>query len=182
MVIAQSVARNTEIDTTEQIILTISKGPGVKKNVVPKVEGLPFKDALKLLNDFDFTNVDEEYVYSDKPENEVIYQSVAQGTEIDVKTKIVLRVSQGPEPTEPPTEVTEVPKVTKTVTIQLPVKEDAYELGIYFEGKPVRETIIVPAGTGQITIDLSGNGFMTFVLYVDGVALDQKLEVDFGNG
>ena len=182
VVIDQSVERYTEIDTTEEIILTISKGSGVKENVVPKVEGLPLKDAVKLLNDFDFTNVEEEYVYSDRPENEVLYQSIAQGTKIDVKTRIVLRVSKGPEPTEPTQQPTEEPKVTRTVTISLPVKDADYQLTIYYEGKPVREPMIIPAGTSQITVELTGSGARTYVLYIDGVALEQRLEVDFENG
>jgi len=182
VVIAQSVEPRTEIDTTEEIILTISKGSGIKENVVPKVEGLPLKDAVKLLNDFDFTNVEEEYVFSDKPENEVLYQSIAQGTKIDIRTKIVLRVSKGPEPTEPIELPTEEPSITKTVTIQLPLKDADYRLSIYFEGKPVREPIIVPAGTTEVTVDLTGNGVRTYVLYIDGAALEEKLEVDFANG
>ena len=183
VVIAQSVPRYTELDTTEEIVLTISKGPGIRKAVVPYVVGLPYKDAVKTLNDYGFTNVEDELVYSDKPEKEVLHQSVAQGTEIDVNTKIILRVSQGPEPTEPEPEPTEPPMVTKSVKISLPVQEKDCELYIYFGGKSVFEKpILVPAGTEEITVDLTGNGVRTYVLYLDGDALDERLEVDFSNG
>jgi len=186
VVIAQSIPRYTEIDTTEEIVLTISKGPGVKKALVPYVVGLPYKDAVKTLNDYGFTNVDEERVYSDKPENEVLHQSVSQGTEMDVNTRIILRVSQGPEPTETeaPTEApTEPPLVTKHVTIPLPPMEKDCELYIYYNGKPVFEKpIVVKAGTEEVTVDLTGFGVRTYVLYLDGDALEERLEVDFGNG
>ena len=185
-VIEQSIAAYTEIDITEEIVLTISKGPGVKKAVVPQVVGSSFKDALSILNGYGFTNIEEEYVDSDKPYNEVVYQSIAQGTEIDVTTKIILRLSKGPKETEPPTEPKEetpVDKsVTKKVTIRLPASDTAWELSIYRGGKPIREPILIQAGTTEITLELTGTGTQTYILYKDGVALDEKLEVDFGNG
>ncbi len=179
-VIDQSIPRYTEIDKTEEIVLTVSKGPGIKKAVVPYVVGQSLKDAVKILNDYDFTNIDEEYVYSDKPENEVLYQSVTQGTEIDVNTKIILRVSKGPEATDP-TDAPETPDqtVTKRVKITLPVSDKAYELTIYHGGKPVREPMVIQPGTKEIEVELSGTGTQTYILYVDGVALEEKLEVDF---
>ena len=183
-VIAQSITRYTQIDITEEIILTISKGPGVKKAVVPNVVGLPFKDAVKRLNDAGFTMVDEEYVYSEEPENEVLHQSISQGTEIDVNTKIVLRVSKGPEPTEEVTVPTEEPdrSVTKTVKILLPEYEKAYELTIWLDGKQVREPIVIQPGVTEIEVELTGVGRQTYILKKDGVEMEQKLEVNFGNG
>ena len=170
-VIAQSIPKYTEIDTTEEVVLTISTGPGVKKAVVPQVVGLPFKDAVKTLNDYGFTNISEEYVYSDKPENEVIHQSVDQGTEMDVNTKIILRVSQG--------------LATKTVKITLPKSDANYELEIFYNGKAVLAPIVIAAGTTEIEVELSGVGKQTYQLYWDGQQMPEpydKFEVNFGNG
>ena len=178
-VIAQSVPRYTEIDITEEIILTISKGPGVKKAVVPYVVGLPFKDAVKMMNDYGFTNISEEYVDNEKPENEVIYQSVAQGTELDVNTLIVLRVSRGPAATEPQK------TVTKKVKISLPRAEEAYQLEIRQNGQIVVGPMRVEPGTTEVEVDLTGIGKLTFLLYWDGEPMPspyEKLEVNFGNG
>ena len=183
-VIAQSVPRYTETDTTEEIVLTISKGPGVKKAVVPYVVGLPFKDAVKTLNDYGFTNITEEYVFSNREENEVLYQSVTQGTELDVNTKIILRVSKGPEITEPETQEPDR-SVTKTVKIKLPNSEQAYQLEIYLNGKPVREPITVKAGETEIEVELTGTGRQTYQLYWDGQQMPEpydEFEVNFGNG
>ena len=186
VVIAQSVPRYTEIDTTEEIVLTISKGPGVKKAVVPYVLGLSFKDAVKLLNDYGFTNISEEYMESDKPVNEVIYQSVNQGTELDVNTKIILHVSKGPSITEPEEETQEPDRsVTKIVKITLPRSEQAYELEIYLGGKPVREPILIQPGVTEVEVELTGTGKKTYQLYWDGELMPKpydEFEVNFGNG
>jgi beta-lactam-binding protein with PASTA domain len=170
-VIAQSVPKYTEIDTTEEIVLTISKGPGVKKAVVPQVVGLPLKDAVKMLNDYGFTNISEEYVGSEKPENEVLHQSVDQGTEMDVNTKIILRVSKG--------------LISKTVKITLPVSEENYELEIRYNGKAVLAPIVIAAGTTEVEVELSGVGKYVYQLYWDGQQMPEpydKFEVNFGNG
>ena len=183
-VIAQSIPRYTQTDTTEEIVLTISKGPGVKKAVVPHVVGLPFKDAVKRLNDAGFTMVEEEYVFSEEPENEVLHQSISQGTEIDVNTKIVLRVSKGPEPQEETTQPTQEldRSVTKEVKILLPESDVAYELTIWLDGKQVREPIIIQPGVTEIKVELTGEGIQTYILKKDGVEMEEKLEVNFGNG
>ena len=170
-VIAQSVPRYTEIDTTEEIVLTISTGPGIKKAVVPQVVGLPFKDAVKMLNDYGFTNISEEFVASEEPENEVLYQSVTQGTEIDVNTKIVLRVSKGP--------------ITKKVTIPLPESEEDYVIEIRKDGKIILKDIRIKAGATEVEVELSGVGKQVFRIYRDGQQMTEpydKFEVNFGNG
>ena len=181
VVIDQSIPRYTDTDITEKIVLTISKGPGVKKAVVPHVVGLPFKDAVKTLNEYGFTNIGEEYVYDDSAVNTVLHQSVSQGTELDVNTKIILRLSQGPEET--------VPKdVSKSVDIKLPPDtEEDYKIIIYYEGNPVGEPILVRAGEESFTVVLTGTGKQTFEIryYDSGETMEAPygtIEVDFDNG
>ena len=179
-VIAQSVPRYTEIDTTEEIVLTISKGPGVKKAVVPYVVGLSFKEAVKTLNDYGFTNIAEEYVESDKSENEVLYQSVTQGTEIDVNTKIILRVSLGPTETQPPRD----DSITRRVKIKVPDLGKTYYLEIWQGDTQIREAIKVAAGETEIEVELTGSGTQVYQLYFStGEQLPEpyhEFEVKFG--
>ena len=179
-VIAQSIPRYTETDTTERIELTISTGPGVKKAVVPYVVGQSFKDGVKILNDYGFTNISEEYVESDRPENEVLYQSVSQGTEIDVNTKIILRVSLGPTETQPPKDES----ITKRVKIQVPEQESDYYVEIWLGDNQVREEIKVAAGVTEIEVDLTGSGTQVYQLYyTTGEQLPEPydaFEVKFG--
>ena len=179
-VIDQSIPRYTETDTTELIVLTISTGPGITKAMVPQVVGLPFKEAVKMLNDYGFTNIAEEYVESDKPENEVLYQSVSQGTEIDVNTKIVLRVSLGPTETQPVVDVS----ITRRVKIQLPDLGKVYYVEIWQGSSQIREAIKVEAGETEIEVELTGSGKQRYQLYYStGEQLPDpyyEFEVDFG--
>ena len=179
-VIAQSIPKYTETDTTEKIVLTISKGPGITKAMVPQVVGLPFKEAVKMLNDYGFTNIAEEYVESDKAENEVLYQSVAQGTEIDVNTKIVLRVSLGPTETQPPRD----PSITRRVKIQVPDLGKTYFVEIWQGSNQIREAVKVESGVTEIEVELTGSGKQVYQLYYStGEQLpDQyhEFEVNFG--
>ena len=179
-VIAQSVPKYTEIDTTERIVLTISTGPGVKKAVVPQVVGLSFKEAVKTLNDYGFTNIDEEYVESEKPENEVLYQSVTQGTEINVNTKIILRVSLGPTETQAPQD----DNITKRVKIPVPNLGKTYYVEIWQGNSQIREAVKVEAGVTEIEVDLTGSGTQVYQLYyTTGEQLPEdyfEFEVEFG--
>ena len=185
-VIDMSVEPNTEMDTTEEIILYISKGPGVVKKRVPNVVGLSYRDAVDRLGDYGFTNVKQETAYDDAPKGKVIHQSVSEGMELDVNTMIILTVSLGPEQTEPPVqEPTDPPEVTKTVKITLPASEEAYQLDIYLNGRPIRESILIQPGVTEISLELTGIGKQTYMLYKNGAPMEGQyasLEVNFGNG
>ena len=182
VVIAQSIPRYTQTDTTEKIVLTISEGPGVKKEVVPDVVGQPFKDAVMILNKLGFVNIEEEYVDSDQARDTVTYQSVKQGTEIDVNTKIILRVSKGPAETEAPTEGDKT--VTRNVKIKVPDLQKTYYVEIWQSGKRVREGVKVNSGETEIEVQLTGTGIQTYQLYyLDGTQLPEpydEFEVNFG--
>ena len=170
-VIHQSIAAYTELDITEKITLTISKGPSVVKANVPNVEGMPLKDAVKRMNDYGFNNVDEEYVESDAPKDEVIGQSITGGTSIDVLTKIVLTVSEGPKETEPELK-------TLHITITLPVREDAYVLSLRQDRQDLIEPKTIHPDTKTITLDLTGYGVQSFDLYIND-EFYESIDVDF---
>jgi serine/threonine-protein kinase len=182
VVIAQSIPRYTQTDTTEKIVLTISEGPGVKKEVVPDVVGQPFKDAVMILNKLGFVNIEEEYVDSDQARDTVTYQSVKQGTEIDVNTKIILRVSKGHTETEAPTEGDK--SVTRNVKIKVPDLQKTYYVEIWQSGRRVREGVKVNSGETEIEVQLTGIGIQTYQLYyLDGTQLPEpydEFEVNFG--
>ncbi len=180
-VIQQSIEKNTETDLTEKIVLTISKGPNIRKEVVPNVEGMSYKDAVKRLNDSGFTNVDPEYIHDEEPKDRVIGQSVSEGMELDVNTHIVLTVSKGPAATEP-TE-TESQVVTKQVDIPLPESTEPYVLGLFLNGQSVRESLKIQPGSRYLTVELTGTGVQTYVLYMNGEPMPEPygtFEVDFG--
>ena len=136
-----------------------------------------------MLNDYGFTNITEEFVENEKPANEVLHQSVEQGTEIDVNTKIVLRVSIGPGEREEPTRESEN-TVTKTVMIAVPDLGKIYYVEIWQNGSQVREAIQVDPGVTEIEVKLTGSGLQTYQLYyMDGQQLPEpydEFEVNFG--
>ena len=96
-VVRTDPVEGTELKDGQTVHVYISKGPVIQKAKMPRVEGLSLKDAREVLEDAGFKNVKIEYVESDEDIDEVLKQSVAYKTEIDVTTEIVLTVSQGPE-------------------------------------------------------------------------------------
>ena len=179
VVLEQSVAYNTEIDVTTEIILTVSQG---QKATMPNVVGLKLNVAKEKLDDAGFKNVKTKYVESDKPVDEVIKQSVTSKTEIDVTTEIVLTISQGPkentEETTTPEEPEQPQEITKTVSIPLPKRDGAYVLSIYYNGSEVQEASQILPGTTTFSIRLTGTGKQTYELYIDG-EFYRNYEVEF---
>jgi beta-lactam-binding protein with PASTA domain len=92
-VISQSIEANQKIDVTTLIILEVSEGPKVEK--MPDLSGKTYEEAVKILNDLGFMDVEPEEVDSTKMKGQVVGQSVEKDKEIEVLTAIVLKVSKG---------------------------------------------------------------------------------------
>ena len=181
-VIRTDPAADTELKDGQTVWLICSSGPLIETAKMPDVVGMPYEQAEELLEGLGFA-VSFTARDSDADKNEVIKQPYAEGTEVDVTEKIVLTVSKGPKPTEPPQETEEkptqkptekpteapaAPEVTKTVTIELPGDRDAdYVLGLYRNGKAVLEETVVKAGTDSIDVTLTGSGTVYYDLYID---------------
>ena len=187
-VIRTDPAAETELKDGQTVWLICSSGPVIETAEMPYVVGMPYDDAKELLESLGF---EVSYVTRDSEvdKNEVIKQPYAEGTKVDITEKIVLSVSKGPKPTEPPEKETEkpaekptdppakepepteapaIPEVTKTVTIDLPGDRDAdYVLGLYRNGKAVLEETVITAGTGSIDVTLTGAGTVYYDLYID---------------
>ena len=187
-VIRTDPASETELKDGQTVWLICSSGPVIETAEMPYVVGMPYDDAKELLESLGF---EVSYVTRDSEvdKNEVIKQPYAEGTKVDITEKIVLSISKGPKPTEPPEKETEkpaekptdppakepepteapvIPEVTKTVTIDLPGDRDAdYVLGLYRNGKAVLEETVITAGTGSIDVTLTGAGTVYYDLYID---------------
>ena len=97
-VIRTDPEEGTELKEGQTVHIYISKGPMIQKAKMPNVVGLKLDVAKEVLNDAGFKNIWVEYdEESDEDIDEVLKQSVAWKTEIDVTTEIVLTVAQGPE-------------------------------------------------------------------------------------
>ena len=192
-VISTDPGMGTELVDGQTVIIYISRGPMIEMGKMPNVVGMNYATAYKHLTDLGFTTVEPKYVDNDADKDEVVYQSVARNTEVDLTTRIVLSVSRGPEeteetekPTEEPTEATTEPtegtaepiETTKTVRIMLPDHDEPYILGVYQNGQAVRESEQITPGTTYLEITLTGSGLQTYDVYVDGQKY-QTIEVDF---
>ena len=95
-------ASKSELSKGQNVTIYISKGNG--KVDVPPVEGLDIMDAIKLLRDAGL-KYETKRVFNEKEEKDrVIHQSEKANTQVPKDTIVVLEVSDGPAPTDPPTQ------------------------------------------------------------------------------
>ena len=185
------------LTTGQTITLWVSKGPKTVYQEMISVVGLSYDNAVTVLNVTGFDNVIPNYVNSDRPEGEVVGQNVAQYENVDVKTQIVLDVSNGiaeepqepdepqdPQPSEPsqpsqpeePTppeedppadEPTEEP-VTLEYVFLVPNRTEGYSLSIKAGDSWLVEDMAVGPDTATVAMTLTGNGIQSYDLYIDG--------------
>lgn len=170
--------KDTELTEGQTIYLYVSTGPDVVPQDMPNVVGLDVERAKELMKDLGFTNVRYEKVESQKPENEVVYQSVAKNTEIDVKSEVIIHYSEGPKETtggqetvtEPsPTEPETPETVSYHASVVVPEKDTEYRLDIcYKDTKDIYDSKMITPGTTSVMVEVAGSGIMCFDLYVDG--------------
>ncbi len=182
IVIRTDPVEGTELSDGQTVHVYVSKGPVIQKARVPNVVGMSLANARDELNEAGFKNIRVKYVDSDEDADEVLKQSIAK-VEADVTTEIVLTVSNGPEettetttekPTEKPTDPSQTPEkppepqeVTKSVSIPLPQREEAYLMSLRLNGSEVRESTQILPGKTSITVDLTGSGVQIYEVYIN---------------
>ena len=178
------ITPNTQVDVTTEITVYYSSGEFFEK--MPDVLGKTRTEAERILRDLEFSNIEvvEEY-HETVEEGKVIRANIRTGDKVNVTTEIVLTVSKGPEPTEPPTTVPpettqpsepteptppEVQEVTKEVVVSLPTdRTEPYKLTIMLgSGVTVVDSLEIQPGTATITVSMTGYGTMTYEIYIDG--------------
>ena len=127
---------------------------------------------------------------SQRPRDEVIYQSVDKNKEVDVDSEIIIHYSQGPQEAPPPTQETvaspdstpnsSTDKMEMTVTFAVPEREEEYRLDICLAGtNDVLASKMVTPGTKSVYERLSGRGLVAYDLYVNGVYLETTKPIEF---
>ncbi len=182
-------AADTELVDGQNIYLYVSSGPDVKTQEMPDLIGKNVELAKELLNELGFTNVRPEMVESQKPKDQVVYQSVKKDELVDVNKEIIIHYSEGPVETLPPetTEETTEPEtepqeVTMNFTFSVPTRDQDYVLDVCTAGTTSSvATQVVKAGDGSVTVQLTGKGSMVFDLYIDGV-FERAQNLEFMNG
>ena len=174
-----SVEPGSEQDVTAEIIVYYSSGEVIER--MPNVIGLTESAARETLDAKGFHNISTQEEYHDSvAAGKVIRANIVEGDRVDVTTRIILTLSKGPEPTEPPatTAPTQPPEVTKSITIALPSdRTEEYNLAIEFEEEMVVNVQITP-DTATYEFTLTGRGTGEYAIYIDGELLRTE-KVDF---
>ena len=111
-VIRTSPESGTDMEVGQTVDVYYSAGPVIKKAEFPNVVGQNYATAYRVLTQLGFENVTSKPVESEETKDEVVTQPYAKGDLVDVTSKIVLEISKGPKPTEPPTEEPTEPPTT----------------------------------------------------------------------
>ena len=174
-----NVEPGSEIDVTTQIILYYSSGQVIEQ--MPNVVGLTEAEARQTLDAKGFKKITVQEEYSETvAAGRVIRSNIVGGDRVDVSTSIILTLSKGPEPTEPPatTKPTDPVEVTKSITIALPDNmTEEYNLSIEFEEEMVVNVQLTP-DTATYEFSLTGWGSGEFTIFIDGELLRTET-VDF---
>ncbi len=185
MVIRTDPMMGTELSDGQTVYLYVSTGPEIVEANMPNLVGMKVSQAEELMEQQGFTKVRFEPVESQKPENEVIYQSVAKNTLVDVTQEVIVHYSEGPQPpettyaVEEETEEKEPEGGTFSVGFSLPLRDAEYTLDICLKGsQEVIYTRRIPAGVTSTSVKLSGSGKVEYDLYINGVFECTK-EVNF---
>ena len=176
-------AADSEVTAGQTIYIYVSTGPEVVEVPMPNVIGLELTRAKELMNQLGFTNVRYEPTESSRPENEVVYQSVAKNETVDVSAEVIVQYSSGgvetapesggqagePDATVPPFSVSWV----------VPESDEEYRLDVCLGGtKDVLFSKLIPPGAKTVLLDLSGSGVVYYDLYINGEFAETKT-VDF---
>ena len=183
-------AAKTMLPSGQTVYVYVSTGPEIVERPVPHVVGLEISRAKELMEQQGFKNVRYEQVESQRPKDEVIYQSVAKNKEVDVDSEIIIHYSEGPREVTKPTEETVAPpvvdkensleKIEMTVTFAVPEREEEYRLDICLAGtNDVLASKMVTPGTGSVYVRLSGRGLVAYDLYVNGIYLETTNSIEF---
>ena len=167
-----SVEPGSEQDVTQEIIVYYSSGEVIER--MPNVIGLTESAARETLDAKGFHNISTQEEYSeDVAAGKVIRANIVEGDRVDVTTRIILTLSKGPEPTEPPatTKPTEAPEVTKSITIALPTDlTEEYNLAVEFDEEIVVNVHLTP-DTATYEFTLTGRGTGEYSIFIDGELL-----------
>ena len=187
-VIRTEPARDAVLTKGQNVTIWISLGAEVIEEYPPNVSGRDVNDALRILEDRGFVNVEINEVNSDQPEGKVLSQTGDLLVKIDVTTTIVLTVSNGiPEVTVPPTDPNQPTDPTPPAdpgpesieyAFTLPVREEAYLLSIQVGDIWLVQDRTIEPGENQLVLSISGSGMQIYRLYIDGIYYTSET-VDF---
>lgn len=158
----------------QTVYLYISSGRSMVQEKMPNVVGIDVERVKELMEQLGFVNVRYEQTESQRPLNEVVYQSVAKDTLTDVKAEVIIQYSAGLQDPTAETEETAPTQaeqeVTLTISFAVPSRSVEYRLEICLKGQhDILVSKMVPSDATSTFVTLKGRGEMEFDLYIDGV-------------
>lgn len=158
----------------QTVYVYISSGRSLVQEKMPNVVGIDVERVKELMEQLGFVNVRYEQTESQRPLDEVVYQSVAKDTLIDVKAEVIIQYSAGLQDPTAESEQTvpaqTEPEVTLTISFAVPSRSVEYRLEICLKGEhSILESKMVPANATSTFVTLKGRGEMEYDLYIDGV-------------
>lgn len=163
-----------DVQEGQTVYVYISSGRSLVQEKMPNVVGIDVGRVKELMDQLGFVNVRYEQTESQRPLDEVVYQSVAKDTLTDVKAEIIIQYSAGLQ--DPAAESTETdpaetePEVTVTISFAVPSRPIEYRLEICLKDQhSILESKRVPPDATSTYIKLTGRGEMEYDLYIDGV-------------
>lgn len=179
IVIRTDPIAGAEVTVGQTVYIYISTGPDVVMEPMPNVVGMELDRVKELMDQLGFTKVRYEPMESQKPKNEVIYQSVAKDTKTDVTSEIIIHYSEVPKETTAPTENTQettesttaptTEETEITISFKVPERDKEYRLEVRPKGSDeVVASKLVPPGVASTYVNLKGTGTQSFDLYADG--------------
>ncbi len=94
-VVRTEPAIGTLVAKNDTITIYVSEGPDTTEVEVPNLVGKTFEEAEQLLNDLKLNVGEVEAKESDKPKNEILEQSVKEGTKVPSGSDVNLVLSKG---------------------------------------------------------------------------------------
>ncbi len=208
IVMEQSPAAQTEMDSTVKIVLTVSKGPEDVNVVVPNFVGKDISTVKSELSAAGLKLGSISSVDSDKPKDEVTGQSLASGSEVAKDSTINFEISKGvteqpeePETTEPSgttdnsgdtgnTQTQEPAETEKTLTFTVEAPASYTDINSI----PVKILKIINGSSVEVayddkrplsdfpfTVSIKGTGQAEIQLYIDNV-YQWSQNVNFSEG
>ena len=174
-VISYTPEEGTKLEEGDEVTLVISKGKEAEKVTVGNYVNLSLEQVKSQLELQGLKYNVEEYHSDVYGAGKVMWQSIANGTQVDPGTTIDLQVSLGPEATQPPVTnppvvVTDAP-VKKTITVDLSDYTGTIALKVTLgsttvfdgswnadeQGNFSREVTQSPGTTKRVTIYIDGD-------------------------
>lgn len=188
-IIAQDPVSGTEANDDTVINFVVSLGPEYNKVIVPRLTSLELEEAQRRILDIGLEI--DEITYENHPtieKDQVISQSISEGTEVDLDTMLNLVISLGTGEEEPEEEVVD-PNAAKSKKFNLSLPDyigSTVTIRVLYEKEGlVPEEVYnsqhnITSDLPGATIELVGSGKGTLSIFVND-SLYTSTSVDFSN-